>query len=111
MSDSLCKLSANILPQTKKCLDKLKEATGLSDGEIIDRVLVRWQAKDPQIAAQLILDAILIHTNQLEPDDFNKAIFEVLTLLKGSLSDTEPEEIIETIEALEGVIPSTEDTK
>ena len=40
-----------------------------------------------------------------------EAIFEVLTLLKGSLSDAEPEEIIETIEALEGVIPSTEDTK
>ena len=111
MNGSLCELNTTVLPQTMTALGELKEATGLSEGEIIDRVLVRWQAKDPQTAAQLILDAILIHTNQLGSDDFNKAILGVLTLLKGSLSDTEPKEIVETIEVLEGVISSTDETK
>lgn len=111
MNGSLCELNTTVLPQTMTALGKLKEATELSEGEIIDRVLVRRQAKDPQTAAQLILYAILIHTNQLGSDDFNKAIFEVLTLLKGSLSDTEPKEIVETIEVLEGVISSTDETK
>ena len=89
MSDSLCKLSANILPQTKKCLDELKEATGLSEGEIIDRVLVRWQAKDPQTAAQLILDAIMIHTYLLTPEELSQSIVEVVTVLKNSLQGIE----------------------
>ena len=74
MNGSLCELNTSVLPQTMTALGELKEATGLSEGEIIDRVLVRWQAKDPQTAAQLILDAILIYTNQLGSDDFNKAI-------------------------------------
>ena len=89
MSDSLCKLSANILPQTKKSLGELKEATGLSEGEIIDRVLVRWQAKDPQIAAQLILDAIMIHTYLLTPEELSQSIVEVVTVLKNSLQGIE----------------------
>lgn len=89
MSDSLCKLSANILPQTKKSLDELKEATGLSEGEILDRVLVRWQAKDPQIAAQLILDAIMIHTYLLTPEELSQSIVEVVTVLKNSLQGIE----------------------
>ena len=89
MSDSLCKLSANILPQTKKSLDELKEATGLSEGEIIDRVLVRWQAKDPQTAAQLILDAIMIHTYLLTPEELSQSIVEVVTVLKNSLQGIE----------------------
>lgn len=89
MSDSLCKLSANILPQTKKSLDELKEATGLSEGEIIDRVLVRWQAKDPQTAAQLILDAIMIHTYLLTPEELSQSIIEVVTVLKNSIQGIE----------------------
>ena len=89
MSDSLCKLSANILPQTKKSLDELKEATGLSEGEILDRVLVRWQAKDPQTAAQLILDAIMIHTYLLTPEELSQSIVEVVTVLKNSLQGIE----------------------
>ena len=89
MNGSLCELNTTVLPQTMTALGELKEATGLSEGEIIDRVLVRWQAKDPQTAAQLILDAIMIHTYLLTPEELSQSIVEVVTVLKNSLQGIE----------------------
>ena len=89
----LMQIFANILPETKASLDKMCEVSGLSLGEIIDRMALKWHAKDPEHAAQLILDDTIIHTRDLTPEDFNLTVAIVLAVIKESLSMDEPQAI------------------
>lgn len=86
-------ISANVLPATKASLDKMCEVSGLSLGEIIDRMALKWHAKGPEHAAQLILDDTIIHTRDLTPEDFNLTVGIVLAVIKESLSIDEPQAI------------------
>ena len=89
----LMQIYANVLPETKASLDKMCEVSGLSLGEIIDRMALKWHAKDPEHAAQLILDDTIIHTRDLTPEDFNLTVAIVLAVIKESLSMDEPQAI------------------
>ena len=89
--NSLCNISAYVLPITKRTLEEIQETTGLSC--------------DPETAAQLILDAISIHTRNLNKKDFNTAICVILSVIKASLSTEEPDPIKAIIEQIENTLP------
>ena len=103
--NSLCNISAEVLPITKRTLEEIQETTGLSCGELIDRMVHNWHANDPETAAQLILDAISIHTRNLNKKDFNTAICVILSVIKASLSTEEPDPIKAIIEQIENTLP------
>ena len=104
--NSLCNISAYVLPITKSSLQEMQEASGLSCGELIDRMVHNWHAKDPEIAAQLILDAISIHTRNLNKKDFNATMCFVLSVIKESLSTDEPDPVNTIIKQIESTLPS-----
>ena len=65
----LTEITATVLQQTKNSIEGMCEVSGLSIGEIIDRMALKWSAKDPEHATQLILDDMIIHTRNLSPED------------------------------------------
>ena len=76
-----------------------------SVGEIIDRMALKMHAKDGEHAAQLILYSMITYTRNLSPDEFNKAIWIVLSVIKESLSVNEPEAILKVIRQIESILP------
>ena len=43
----LTEITATVLQQTKNSIEGMCEVSGLSIGEIIDRMALKWSAKDP----------------------------------------------------------------
>ncbi len=103
----LLQITANVLPETKASLDKMCEVSGLSLGEIIDRMALKWHANDPEHAAQLILDDTIIHTRDLTPEDFNLTVEIVLAVIKESLSINEPQAIKKLLDDIEAKLGRT----
>lgn len=101
---SLTEITATVLQQTKDSIEGMCEASGLSIGEIIDRMALKWSAKDPEHAMQLILDDMVIHTRDLSPEDFNLTVAGILTVLKRSLAKDEPEAIRKVLEEIEQMV-------
>ena len=101
---ALTEIKATVLQQTKNSIEGMCEVSGLSMGEIIDRMALKWSAKDPEHATQLILDDMIIHTRDLSPEDFDKTVFGILVVLKKSLSIDEPDAIKKVIDEIEQIL-------
>lgn len=101
---SLTEITATVLQQTKDSIEGMCEASGLSIGEIIDRMALKWSAKDPEHAMQLILDDMVIHTRDLSPEDFNLTVAGILAVIKMSLTKDEPDAISKVIEEIEQIL-------
>lgn len=97
-------ITATVLPQTKNALENMSEVSGISVGEIIDRMTLKWSPKDPEYAAQLILDEMVIHSRYLGPEDFNRTVSIVLAVIKKSLAIDEPEAIKKFIDEIEQIL-------
>ena len=100
----LTEITATVLQQTKNSIEGMCEVSGLSIGEIIDRMILKWSAKDPEHATQLILDDMVIHTKDLSPEDFNLTVYCILAVIKRSLSKDEPEAIKKVIDEIEQIL-------
>lgn len=103
--NNLTQITATVLPQTKESIEGICDTSGLSVGEIIDRMALKMHAKDAEHAAQLILDSMITYTRNLSSDEFNKAIWIVLSVIKESLSVNEPEAILKVIQQIESTLP------
>lgn len=101
---NLTEITATVLQQTKDSIDGMCEVSGLSAGEIIDRMALNWNAKVPEHAIQLILDDMVIHTKNLSPEDFNLTVYGILAVIKRSLSKDEPEAIKKVIDEIELIL-------
>lgn len=100
----LTEITATVLQQTKNSIEGMCEVSGLSIGEIIDRMALKWSAKDPEHAMQLILDDMIIHARDLSPEDFNLTVLGILAVLKRSLSKDEPDAIRKVIDEIEQIL-------
>lgn len=101
---NLTEITATVLQQTKDSIESMCEVSGLSVGEIIDRMALNWSAKDPDHAIQLILDDMVIHTRNLSPADFNLTVAGILAVLKRGLAKDEPEAIKKVLEEIEQML-------
>ena len=97
MENKLAEINATVVPKTKETLEVLANASGLSVGEVIDRMLLAVSPSDVNDAYLLILDQVLIATQRLEHDQFNEVILMVLKALEGAFAKDEPEEIVSTL--------------
>lgn len=97
MGTKLAEINAKVVPKTKETLEALANASGLSVGEVIDRMLLAVSPSDVNDAYLLILDQVLIATQRLEHDQFNEVILMVLKALEDAFAKDEPEEIVSTL--------------
>lgn len=97
MGNKLAEINATVVPKTKETLEVLANASGLSVGEVIDRMLLAVSPSDVNDAYLLILDQVLIATQRLEHDQFNEVILMVLKALEDAFAKDEPEEIVTTL--------------
>lgn len=97
MEKKLAEINATVVPKTKETLEALATASGLSIGEVIDRMLLAVSPSDVNDAYLLILDQVLIATQRLEHDQFNEVILMVLKALEDAFAKDEPEEIVSTL--------------
>ena len=89
-------LNTTVLKTTFDSLEKASQTLGITSGELIDRMTLNWEAKDPVYAAQLILEDIIGHCNRLEEHQVGEAVQIVLAIIKGCIGDLTPERIKQT---------------
>ena len=97
MDDRLNELNITVCKETKDILDALSKASGLSAGEVIDRMILAVSPSNTEKAYLLILDQILIATQRLNHEQFNEVILMVLKALEDAFAKDEPEEIVSTL--------------
>lgn len=100
MSNKLVELKATVISQSKEILESLASASGLTVGEVIDRMLLAVSPTDVNDAFLLILDQVLISTRQLEPEQFNEVILKLLQSIENAFAKDEPEEIVKTLKSI-----------
>jgi len=100
MEKKLAEINATVIPKTKETLEALATASGLSIGEVIDRMLLAVSPSDVNDAYLLILDQLLITTQRLEHDQFNEVVLMVLNALEDAFAEDEPEEIVKTLKSI-----------
>lgn len=104
MSDITTTLTATVLYKTEEALKNLSEVSGLSVGEIIDRLVVNWEAHDAVYPSQLILEDMVMHTQKLDRKHLNLTFAIVLSVIKKSMSDDEPEALKRIVEELDAML-------
>lgn len=97
MNNKLLELNATICKETKEILDALTETSGLSVGEVLDRMILAVSPADVNNAYLLILDQILIATQRLNQEQVNEVILMLLKSFEDAFSKDEPEEIVATL--------------
>lgn len=97
MENKLAEINATVVSKTKETLEALASASGLSVGEVIDRMLLAVSPSDVNDAYLIILDQLLIATQRLEADQFNEVVLMVLRALEDAFAKDEPEEIVSTL--------------
>ena len=97
MGNKLAEINATVVSKTKETLEALASASGLSVGEVIDRMLLAVSPSDVNDAYLIILDQLLIATQRLEADQFNEVVLMVLKALEDAFAKDEPEEIVSTL--------------
>ena len=90
----LVQIEAVVMPQTFRSLQHNQRDTGLSIGEVIDRLAVQIHAKDAAMAVQIILEEIQIILRDLPTDQQITALWEVITTVAALM----PEEYLPRIE-------------
>lgn len=104
MSDVTTTLTATVLNKTEEALKHMGELSGLSAGEVIDRLVVNWEAHDAVFASQLILEDMVMHTRLLDREHLNLTFAIVLSVIKKSMSDDEPEALKRLVEELSAML-------
>ena len=94
MNDKLNELSVTVCKETRQTLDALASSSGLTLGEVLDRMVLAVSPSKVDNAHLLILDQILIATNRLNQEQFNEVILKVLKTLEEAFSQNEHDEII-----------------
>lgn len=72
------KIHANVMKQTEQGLLRLAKESGLSVGEIIDRVTLNMRPSDPELAVQLLEEEIIICLSGLSDEDYKIAVTDLI---------------------------------
>lgn len=108
MSDVTTMLTATVLHKTDESLKQLCEVSGLSVGEVIDRLIVNWEAHDAIFASQLILEDMLMHTRLLDREQLSLTFTIILSVIKRSMAEDEPESLKRVVEELDAILKETD---
>lgn len=76
------KIEATVMPQTAESIRKSQEETGLTIGELIDRMTLHIKPRDAKVAIQLILEDVAIIISELTTEQ----TLEVLSAITSTLT-------------------------
>lgn len=85
MSTEKTTITAEVLKDTADKLNSVAEISGTPVGEQIDRMGFYIHPYDPALAAQLICEDLIAHTINLSEDQFDLAIYLVLSMMEKGL--------------------------
>jgi len=75
-------LNTEVLETTKNALELRASKLKMSVGDILDRVVLNWKAQDPVYAAQLVLEDLMIHFEDLKDYQIEETLSIILTVLR-----------------------------
>ena len=101
-------MEITVLSNTKEVIEKICKSIGLTSGELIDRLILRWEPQEPMCAAQLILDNIYINTRKMNNSQFDKTIAIVFTVIKECLNKDGLKSLAPIIEDFEALLAKKE---
>ena len=79
MRNSAEKISAIVMHETVDALKQYQELLKLSNvGEVIDRIVLQFSSNDPAVATTLILEQILLITQQQPEERLSQTMFEII---------------------------------
>lgn len=78
-------LFIKIRKETAEVIRKIKNDTGMTEGEIIERSLMKVSAKDSSIAPIVALQELMIVFSQLDEEESSKAILETMILFMAGI--------------------------
>lgn len=99
-------ITVKVLSETEASLLESSELTGMSAGQLIDRMTLNWEADNPEVAAILILQDMITHIQKLDQEQINQAFMIVLGVIKESLAKYEPEIIKKLVAQIESLLYS-----
>lgn len=100
MSNKVTELNVTVCNKTKTLLEDTAQILGLTEGEVVDRLVVKCCPEEPEYASQLILDHIVICCAKLDQDGFNEAIYSVLKTIEESFENYVLEETKGTMKSI-----------
>lgn len=81
MSDPTKKIELTVQATTAEDLEYIAQKSGLTTGEIVDRLVARASTDDPDIAERLAMDNLIIAVSKLSSENLVMAIFDIATNL------------------------------
>lgn len=81
MSDPTKKIELTVQTATVEDLEYIAQKSGLTPGEIVDRLVARASTDDPDIAERFAMDSLIIAVSKLSGEDLVMAIFDIATNL------------------------------
>lgn len=79
----LKEITATVMPQTEEGLQTLMEQTGLTIGEVIDRLALQIYPEKPEQAILLAEEQVIFSLTKLTEKQTEKALTEIIIFLAG----------------------------
>lgn len=97
MNKELVEIKAMVTPKTKEVIDSITDLTGLSAGEIMDKMVTKASPDNMEEAHLLILENIIISTRRLTQEQADGAVLKALKVLEMACVGEEPAELDQTL--------------
>lgn len=90
-------MNIKVIKETKDSIEELSEQTGMTPGEVVDRLLLTCSPTDSETAYLFMMDNFMINMKNLNGDQFNEVIIKFLTTLESGFDGKEPKEMRESV--------------
>ena len=93
-------ITVRVCKETEAALKEGHELIGLSYGELIDRMVMAWEASDPTIALDLILTSILTHCRRLTPEEYDHTLVMLVSIIEKTAQGEDSKHLLEMIQKI-----------
>jgi len=90
-------ITVRVCKETEAALKEGHDLIGLSYGELIDRMILGWEAPDPTIALDLILTSILTHCRRLTMDEYDQTLVMLVSIIEKTAQGEDSKHLLEMI--------------
>lgn len=95
MDELLKTLVITVMKSTAEDLEYLSQKSGMSIGEVVDRLTNRTGIENPEVTSRLILDNFVLLTARLSRDDFVEVTYDLIGMLLLAFPPEVMDEIVE----------------
>ena len=95
MDELLKTLEITVMKSTAEDLEYLSQKSGMSIGEVVDRLTNRTGIENPEVTSKLILDNFVLLTSRLSRDDFVVVVYNLIVMLLLAFPSEVMDEIVE----------------